>query len=232
MKIKKPNRGTSSEVTINSTASNIFGLKVQLTQLKSTLRAEGLSADQIADLHKDFSHLYFVKNLSHPDSSAWINSALHDAEVLQQTARKLHDMLTVHMDEKRPIFSPYLHEFMDMEFLHYMDIKSKVDNRLELPNWATWRHKLAGDLATVQLLSLAVQKKLLADTQTEFPRTPRTTAEFVLTVQQLLLKYKPAGRSGRAWSSVIADIMRIYVLDLDVTEDKIKGILRKHKKKT
>lgn len=207
------------------------GLKSKRTQLGDALNVERLKSDQIDDLHKDFSHLYFANKLTRPESGVPVAAVLQDAEELESLARNLKDKLIFDADDlSRRVFSPHLKEIMGMEFFHQVAIERQGDYRVESKDWGLWQRQLASDLAHLQRLARKAQEMLQDGSMHTLAEVDPVTSESqVLAIQASLLKYKPAGRSGGAWPRTIADIMQIYELDMDITEDTVKGILRKHK---
>lgn len=214
-------------------------------ELAELLQKSGINPDHSEALDASFASLLVAKRLLFGTIQSPLTDLRSGAKLLSDLSRSL--AVRMHFDSESTVgvFSPELLEFLSEAFDARVGDPSDDDLPLKgkiqgwhRGQWGVWSQRLADDLYLLHSLTTQVRLRLKDGDSCKQASPAMTEEGVVLEIHALLSQFLPKGKGAKAVDDLIADIMRIYHLDAttdadeeeNITTDKVRGILRKHKK--
>lgn len=213
--------------------------------LAKELQKSGINPDYSEALDANFTRLLVAKRLLLGGIRSSLADLRSDAKDLSDLSRSLAVRMHFDAESTVGVFSPVLSELLSEAFDARVGDPSEDDLPLKgkiegwhRGQWRVWSQRLADDLYLLQSLTEKVRLRLEKGDSGTQASPAMTEEDLVLEIHASLSQCSPEGMRAKTLEGLIADIMRIYKLDAttdadekaNITTDKVRGILRKHKK--
>lgn len=218
--------------------------------LAQLLQDSDFDPDHSEDLDANFARLLVAKRLLQEGVRSPLKDLSSDAKVVSVLSRRLAAQMHFDSEGMGGVFAPVLLELLSDAF----DGRVVDPSGDEVPlqgkikgwhtgQWGVWSQRLADDLFLLQSLITKVRQRLKEEGTGTLASPAMTEEDLVLEIHALLIPCLPEGKNAKTLDQLIASIMTLYNLDAhaptdedaavvveDITTDKVRGILRKHKK--
>ena len=208
------------------------------------LAGANFDARQSARLDTHFVRLHAAKHLLQMSTRPLLKDLRSELEELEQISVALARRLQFDAFGKKGVYSPVLLELLSDAFDHqnlpHMQavLQANGDDwpyqvgeseHWHAGQWGVWSRRLSADLYLLKQLSVAVQHKLSTG-GADIQASPAMTREaLVLEIHHALSQCLLEGKRPKNLAELIADVMLTYDLDIDITTEAIRGVLRKYK---
>jgi hypothetical protein len=222
-----------------------FDADARKKSLIKQLQSSGIDPVNFEYLHESFARLLVAKRLMQVSALPSPESLRVGAEEIGELASRLALRMQFNAEGANAVYLPWLVELLSDAFdvrvlnlkhpssLDLRDGEHQVQDAIKgwhTGQWGVWCRRLAADLSLLKCLSASIQQRLDVEDTDSQGSAAMTAEAMVLDIHASLGRCLPDGKRASKLVDLIAEIMREYELEVGITTDKIRGILRKHKK--